>query len=107
MARRNWRTHYARSGRVPQRDKMKIPDISYRTPVMRYDPLAQVEVYERRNTATGEVTFQTPSAQEVKDLQTAVPVAPARDTAAPATETASGTTGKSDAGGSTRVSLIV
>jgi hypothetical protein len=48
---------------------MKIPDITYRTPVVRYDPLAQVQIFERRNTATGEVTFQTPSPEAVKALE--------------------------------------
>jgi hypothetical protein len=79
---------------------MKITDITYRTLLVRYDPLAQIEIFERRNSATGEVTFQTPSPQVVKELQTVAPAAPTADTAV-------GTTAKSAASVPRRVSLVV
>jgi hypothetical protein len=48
---------------------MKIPDFTYRSPVIRYDALAQVEIFERRDTTTGAISFQTPSVQVVKALE--------------------------------------
>jgi hypothetical protein len=47
---------------------MKVPDLLYSSPVIRYDSLAQVEIFERRNTTTGAVSFQTPSPEEIKRL---------------------------------------
>ncbi len=70
---------------------MKIPDIAYRTPVVRYDSLAQVEIFERRNAATGEVTFQDPSPEAVKALEAGTTASPEADPAA----------------GAKRVSLVV
>jgi hypothetical protein len=49
--------------------KMKIPDIQYSSPVIRYDPRAQVEIFERRDPQTGAVAFQTPSVQQVQRLE--------------------------------------
>jgi hypothetical protein len=48
---------------------MKVPDIPFQSPVIRYDALAQVEIFERRNTATGAVSFQTPSPEQIKSLE--------------------------------------
>jgi hypothetical protein len=76
---------------------MKIPQFLYRSPVIRYDPLAEVEIFERRNTTTGEVSYQVPSAVDVKALQDA-----ARRPAAPAAKP-----GASDQTPTKGVSLIV
>jgi hypothetical protein len=48
---------------------MKVPEFEYRTPVIRYDPLAQVQIYERRNPTTGDVSYQVPSVAAVRQLQ--------------------------------------
>ena len=65
---------------------MKVPDIAYRSPVIRYDPLAQIEIFERRNAETGVISYQAPDAETVKRLQqTAHVAAPsASNAAAPA-----------------------
>jgi hypothetical protein len=74
---------------------MKIPDIAYRSPVIRYDPLAQIEIFERRNVETGDIAYQAPDAETVKRLdETAGPAAPSAPngtssvTAAPANASA-------------------
>ena len=62
---------------------MKVPDIAYRSPVIRYDPLAQIEIFERRNAETGDVSYQTPDVATVKRLQqTARSAAPPASNAA-------------------------
>lgn len=45
---------------------MKVPDVAYVTPAMRYDAEANTMIFERRNPDTGEVAFQVPSAQSVE-----------------------------------------
>jgi hypothetical protein len=48
---------------------MKVPELFYSSPVIRYDPLAQVEVFERRDKTTGTVSFQEPSPEEIKRIE--------------------------------------
>jgi hypothetical protein len=56
---------------------MKVPDVAYFSPVIRYDPLAQIEIFERRDAATGAVAYQTPDAVTVTRLdETAHPATP-------------------------------
>ena len=83
---------------------MKI-DVAYQSPVIRYDPLARTEIYEARNSQTGSVSYQEPSAAAVRQLESAptqaaaspgvAPVAAPQATAepapkAPVTETSGG-----------------
>lgn len=78
---------------------MKVVGIAYPTPVVRYDPLAQVVIVQHRNTSTGEVAYQVPSVTEVRSEEQAAlaafPVKP--PAAAPASsESAPAATGASE-----------
>ncbi len=48
---------------------MKVPELLFNSPVIRYDALAQVEVFERRDTTTGTISFQEPSPEEIKRIE--------------------------------------
>lgn len=61
---------------------MKI-EVQYQSPVIRYDSLAQTEIFERRNAETGAISYQDPSADEVRKLERA-----ARGGAAPGADLA-------------------
>jgi hypothetical protein len=46
---------------------MKISNALYQTPVVRFDALAQVVIVEHRNPETGELSYQLPSEQTVRE----------------------------------------
>jgi hypothetical protein len=46
---------------------MKIPNATYPSPSLRYDAAAQVVIFQRVNPDTGQVTFQAPSREAVKE----------------------------------------
>ena len=46
---------------------MKIPNATYLSPNLRYDAAAQVVIFQRINPDTGEVTFQAPSREVIKE----------------------------------------
>jgi hypothetical protein len=48
---------------------MKINEVGYATPAMRYDLEARTVVFERRDPATGEVAFQIPSARALEETR--------------------------------------
>ena len=81
---------------------MKI-DVGYQSPVFRYDQLAQTEIFETRNSQTGVVSYQEPSAAVVKHLED-VPAAAAAPQAAVAPKPGQGAA-ENEAAGS--ISLIV
>jgi hypothetical protein len=48
---------------------MKVSEVSYVSPTMRYDPEARLVIFERRDASTGEVTYQAPSAAVVDEAR--------------------------------------
>lgn len=45
---------------------MRVSEVGYVTPAMRYDAEANVMIFERRDPDTGQVAFQVPSASAVQ-----------------------------------------
>ena len=52
---------------------MKIVEAPYQSPVVRYDPLAQITIVERRDPKTGDVSSQIPGRDVVRRLETSRP----------------------------------
>ena len=48
---------------------MKLPGISYVSPVLRYDPDARVVVLQHRDTETGKISRQFPSEEALRDIK--------------------------------------
>jgi hypothetical protein len=46
---------------------MKIPNATYPSPNLRYDPAAREVIFERLNPVTGDVTFQVPSRETLRE----------------------------------------
>jgi hypothetical protein len=46
---------------------MKISNATYPSPNLHYDVAAQVVIFQRVNPDTGEITFQAPSREVIKD----------------------------------------
>src|SRR5882757_5392793 len=46
---------------------MKIPNATYPSPNLRYDPVAREVIFERLNPVTGDVTFQVPSRETLRE----------------------------------------
>jgi hypothetical protein len=46
---------------------MKIPNSTYPSPNLRYDPAAREVIFERLNPVTGDVTFQVPSRETLRE----------------------------------------
>jgi hypothetical protein len=46
---------------------MKIPNATYPSPNLRYDPAAREVIFERLNPETGDVTFQVPSRETLRE----------------------------------------
>jgi hypothetical protein len=45
---------------------MELKSVSYLSPILRYDPVAEVVIFAHRNPATGDISSQIPSAEAVK-----------------------------------------
>lgn len=71
---------------------MKIPNVSYPSPNLRYDPAAREVIFERLNPDTGDVTFQVPSRETLREEAYAAtgPAAPDAVTPAPPSPPATG-----------------
>jgi hypothetical protein len=63
---------------------MKISNALYPSPNLRYDPAARDVVFERLNPDTGDVIFQVPSRETLKEEEHAVPSAAVRHPTPPA-----------------------
>jgi hypothetical protein len=61
---------------------MKIPNGTYPSPNLRYDPAAREVIFERLNPETGDVTFQVPSRETLREEAHAAEIG-AADPAAP------------------------
>ena len=46
---------------------MKISNVAYPSPNLRYDPAAREVIFERLNPETGDVTFQVPSRETLRE----------------------------------------
>ena len=46
---------------------MKIPNATFPSPNLRYDPVAREVIFERLNPVTGDVTFQVPSRETLRE----------------------------------------
>jgi len=46
---------------------MKITNATYTSPNLRYDPVAREVIFERLNPVTGDVTFQVPSRETLRE----------------------------------------
>lgn len=62
---------------------MKIPSATHLSPTLRYDPAAQVVIFERFDPNTGDVVFQVPSPAAIKEEERAAAIAEDRSAAAP------------------------
>ena len=51
---------------------MELKSFSYASPILRYDPVAEVVILAHRNTDTGDVSSQIPSPETVKAQRAAV-----------------------------------
>ena len=50
---------------------MKVVGIAYPTLVVRYDLLAQLVIVQHRNPSTGDISYQVPSAEQVRSEEQA------------------------------------
>src|SRR6266481_1105474 len=53
---------------------MKIPNVVYPSPNLRYDPIAREVIFERLNPDTGDVTFQVPSRETLREEEHAAAI---------------------------------
>jgi hypothetical protein len=59
---------------------MKIPNATYPSPNLRYDPVAREVIFERLNPVTGDVTFQVPSRETLREEAHAAEIGTAEPT---------------------------
>ncbi len=62
---------------------MKIPNVVYPSPNLRYDPIAREVIFERLNPDTGDVTFQVPSRETLREEEHAAAIGASPDPTAP------------------------